>query len=126
MSVQKKFRRKINVDDTQYVWYVSPDDESPYNVLNIISDDKCVILSVPLNVGKDYIINKGRSFQGQRSSGNWERYLLPVSVEKEITQKFINQLRQSVVKFLKKKKNKSSAWHPFLYSLYSFLQIALS
>ena len=92
MSVQKKFRRKINVDDTQYVWYVSPDDESPYNVLNIISDDKCVILSVPLNVGKDYIINKGRSFQGQRSSGNWERYLLPVSVEKEITPSLVSAI----------------------------------
>ena len=85
MGIQKKSRRSINVDNNSYVWYVSPDADSPYDLLHIASEDKNVILSVPLNVETDYVISKGRYFQGKKTSGRWERYLLPMTVDKEIT-----------------------------------------
>ena len=44
MSISTKRRRKIIVGDRAYVWYVAPDDDSGYDVLNIVSDDKYLIL----------------------------------------------------------------------------------
>ncbi|WP_295126047.1 hypothetical protein [Ruminococcus sp.] len=75
-----------------YVWYISPDDDSPYNILNVISDDKSVILACPLGTGKSYVISKGRCFGGKQTSGCWERYLLPFEVPDVITPKFAEQL----------------------------------
>lgn len=92
MSTQKKNRRLINVDNIQYVWYVSQDADSPYNLLHIVSEDKSVVLCVPLSVDKDYIISKGRLFQGKKTSGSWERYLLPMNVDKEITPALVSSV----------------------------------
>lgn len=92
MGILKKNRRAISVDNIQYVWYVSPDVDSPYNVLHISSEDKSVILSVPLKTGKDYIISKGRIFQGKKSSGHWEWYNLPVRIENEITPSLVSSV----------------------------------
>ena len=92
MSIEKKYRRPINVDNTQYVWYVSPDVDSPHNLLHIASEDKSVILSVPLDVEKEYIVSKGRLFQGKKTSGHWERYLLPMRIEKEVTPALVSSI----------------------------------
>lgn len=40
MSVSKKHRRTIEVDNRIYVWYIAEDDESVHLILNIISSDK--------------------------------------------------------------------------------------
>ena len=85
MSVLKKRRRKITVENIQYAWYVDQDEESPYNLLHIFSEDKSIVLAVPLGTEKDYIISKGRLFQKKKTSGTWERYLLPINLENEIT-----------------------------------------
>ena len=85
MSVLKKRRRTITVENVQYVWYVGQDDDSAYSLLHIISEDKSIVLAVPLRTGKDYIISKGRLFQKKKTSGTWERYLLPMKIEDEIT-----------------------------------------
>ena len=92
MSIQKKKRRSINVDNSHYVWYVSPDVDSPYNLLHIVSEDKSIVLSIPLNVDKDYIISKGRMFQGKKTSGSWERYILPMTVDKEVTPALVSSV----------------------------------
>ena len=92
MGVATKRRRKINVDGNQYVWYVAPDDDSAYNVLNIVSEDKSYVLAVPLQAPTDYIISKGRVFQGKKTNGTWERYKLPISVPDTITPGFVAQI----------------------------------
>ena len=42
MSIRTKGRRRIIVGNLTYVWYVALDYDTPYNVLNIASDDKCL------------------------------------------------------------------------------------
>ena len=46
MSVLKKKRRMINVEKVQYVWYIAPDEDSAYNILHIVSEDKSIVLAV--------------------------------------------------------------------------------
>ena len=69
MSVAAKGRRQIIVRDQKYIWYVALDDDSPYHVLNIVSEDKCLILSCLLKTETDYIISKGRVFQTKATNG---------------------------------------------------------
>ncbi len=89
MSVAKKGRRKITYDNQEYVWYVSQDDESDYYILHIISEDKRLILSVPLQVTTLYVISKGNIFQGKKTNGRWNRYLFPFAVPDVITPKSV-------------------------------------
>ena len=92
MSIRSKGRRKIIVDGQTYLWYIALDDESPYNILNIVSDDKYLILSCPLQTKTEYIISKGRVFQGKETKEGWCRYLLPFSIPERITPKFVEKL----------------------------------
>ena len=92
MSISAKRRRRIIVGDKTYFWYVALDDESPYNILNIVSDDKYLILSCPLRTGKEYVISKGRVFQTKETDGCWNRYLLPFNIPDIITPKFVEEL----------------------------------
>ena len=92
MSISTKRRRKIIVGDRAYVWYVAQDDDSWYDVLNIVSDDKYLILSCPLKTGTDYVISKGRIFQGRETSGGWNRYLLPFDVPESVTPGFVEKV----------------------------------
>lgn len=92
MSIRTKGRRKIIVGEQTYIWYVGLDDDSPYNVLNIVSDDKYLILSCPLQTKTEYVISKGRVFQTKETNGGWNRYLLPFHIPDIITPKFVEQL----------------------------------
>ena len=85
MSIRKKDRRKITVGDHNYFWYVAPDDDSAFNVLHIVSEDKCLILSCPLQTKTAYVISKGRIFQAKETDGTWNRYLLPFDIPDTIT-----------------------------------------
>ncbi len=89
MSVRTKGRRKIIVNEKKYVWYVKLDSESPYHVLNIISEDKKLIISCPLETNTPYVISKGMVFQGKPTDGYWGRYLLPFCVPQIITPQFV-------------------------------------
>lgn len=89
MSVSQKGRRSITVGEQQYIWYVAPDADSPYDMLQIISDDKSLILSCPLHTAAGYVISKGRIFQAKETNGLWNRYLLPFAVPEAITPKFV-------------------------------------
>ena len=92
MSINSKGRRRIIVGGKTYLWYVALDDDSPYNILHVISDDKYVILSCPLNTGTGYVISKGRSFQSKETDGRWNRYLLPFDIPDSITPGFVERL----------------------------------
>lgn len=92
MSVSAKNRRKIIVKGQPYIWYIALDDDSEYYILNIVSDDKCLILSCPLQTKIAYVISKGRIFQTKETNGLWNRYLLPFVVPDIITPKFVEKL----------------------------------
>lgn len=92
MSIRTKGRRRIIVDGQTYIWYIALDDDSPYNILHIASDDKYYILGCPLKTEKEYVISKGRSFQTFGTNGRWNRYLLPFHIPESITPKFVEQL----------------------------------
>ena len=92
MSIRTKGRRKIIVRDQNYIWYVALDDDSPYNILHIVSDDKCLILSCPLQTKIAYVISKGRIFQAKGTNGVWNRYLLPFDIPDSITPGFIEKV----------------------------------
>ena len=92
MSIRKKGRRKITVGNQTYIWYVTPDDESPYNVLHIVSEDKCLILSCPLRTKTAYVISKGRVFQTKETDGTWNRYLLPFEIPDAVTPGFVRKV----------------------------------
>lgn len=106
MAVRKKSRRKIVCGGKNYVWYVLAGDrdywtrvaeggsgwawETPF--LHVISEDKTLVLTVPLNAPKPYAVSKGRRFQGKKTSGRWERYFLPFSLPEAITPKTVAEI----------------------------------
>ncbi len=102
MSVAKKHRRKIVCGGEKYVWYVltgdrdywervaSNDWETPF--LHIVSEDKALILTIPLNAPTPYAVSKGRMFQGNLTSGCWERYLLPFTISEIVTPKTVSEI----------------------------------
>ena len=92
MSIRKKDRRKITVGDQTYFWYVAQDDDSAFNVLHIVSDDKCLILSCPLQTKTAYVISKGSIFQTIETGGTWNRYLLPFDLPDAITPGFVEKV----------------------------------
>lgn len=85
MAVSKKSRRTVTVGGRLFVWYVDRDGEY-YDkaVLHIISDDKRLILTVPLDAPKPYAINK--------SEGRWRRYLLPFEMPTSVTPKCVAEI----------------------------------
>ena len=92
MSVRTKNRRKIIVNGETYYWYVTLDSDTPYNNLNIVSEDKCLILSCPLESKVEYVISKGRIFKTKETDGCWNRYLLPFHVPDIVTPKFVEKM----------------------------------
>ena len=87
--VCKKSRRKIVRGGKSYVWYVSLEETL---FLNVISEDKTLILTIPLDAPKPYAVSKGRVFQGAKRSGCWERYFLPFALPKAITPKTVSEI----------------------------------
>jgi len=92
MGIARKGRRKIIVSNKCYVWYVETDYDSPYYILNIVSNDKLLIISCPLKTETAYIISKGNMFQNKKTNGIWNRYLLPFNVPEIITPKFVSDI----------------------------------
>ena len=91
MGVGKKGRRKISVGDTEYIWYVKMDYDSPYHILHIMSMDKHLILACPIVSETPYIISKGKVFQ-KNTNGIWNRYLLPFDIPKSVTSSFVAKI----------------------------------
>lgn len=80
MSVSKKGRRTVTVNDNRYVWYVAEDRDSPDNVLHIISDDKQLIVHFHLGQRENdaHVIVIGKKFGGVADVGHgWRRFRCP-------------------------------------------------
>lgn len=87
MAVSEKRRRHIEFKGQTYMWYVCEDDDyCGREMLHIISWDKCLILTFPLQNPVSYIISQGRMFQGQRNEkGCFRRYLTPKWDDRAVT-----------------------------------------
>lgn len=94
MGISKKGRRSIVYKSQAFVWWVGKDEESCDEIwLNIVSDDKNIILSYRVGEGGFYVISKGRIFQGKKTSGSWERYSYPMkSPPLVITPGFVKEM----------------------------------
>lgn len=92
MGIRTKGKRRIIVRDQVYFWYIALDDDSSYSILNIVSDDKHLILSCPLRTKIAYVISKGIIFQTKATNGIWNRYILPFEIPDMITPKFVENL----------------------------------
>ena len=69
MGVFGRGRRKLRYKGTQFFWWVGADgDDCDKIYLNIVSEDKSVILSYKVGDGSFVVISKGRRFQGDRKS----------------------------------------------------------
>ncbi|GLC82318.1 hypothetical protein [Lacrimispora brassicae] len=92
MAVRTLKGRKIICDGVNYVWYVKEDDDFPCYVLHVISEDKKLILSHPLDRKVSYVISKGEFFQNYDSDGCWARYLYPVPSAGTVTPKLVSEI----------------------------------
>ena len=79
MGVSGKGRRKLQYKGTKFLWWVAPDEDDCDKIyLNIVSEDKSIILSYNVGDGGCFVVtSKGRVFQGHKTSGNWEAYGIP-------------------------------------------------
>lgn len=78
MGVSGKGRRTLRFKEREFIWWVSPEEDDCDKIyLNIVSEDKSIILSYRVGDGSFVIISKGRIFQGHKTSGNWETYSIP-------------------------------------------------
>ena len=61
-------------------------------MLLIISEDKRLIISCPIEAESSYIISKGNIFQGTGTDGVWNRYEHYFNVPKVVTLKFVSEI----------------------------------
>lgn len=94
MGVSKKGRRAVPYKKHTFVWWVGKDPDSCDQVwLNIISENKSIVLSYRVGEGDFFIISKGRMFQGKATSGRWEYYKYPMaSPPTAVTPNFVYNL----------------------------------
>jgi hypothetical protein len=80
MAVRTKGRRKIMVNQRQFVWYIADDYDSNDNVLHVVSEDKKFIVNYHLGQPeqKRFIATFGSEFPGLPDAGGcWIRVLCP-------------------------------------------------
>ena len=101
MGVNKKYKRKIIIEERAYYWYVKEDDELyGYPFLNIISIDRKFVVSYLLD--SCLIIIKGKDFNGIEHTGHqWKWIEVPFDRQKNITPAFV----EKVVKWCLSPKN---------------------
>lgn len=79
MGVLKKGKRCIKYNNLSFVWWVAEDEDLCDSIwLNIVSEDKSIILAYRAGEGDFSVTSKGRKFQGKPTSGCWERYRYPM------------------------------------------------
>ena len=79
MGVNRKGRRRIVYKNKPFVWWVGKNKEDEDKIwLNIVSEDKNIVLAYRVGEGDFFVVSKGRCFQGKKTSGCWERYWYPM------------------------------------------------
>lgn len=78
MGVSAKGRRRISYQGQNFVWWVALDgDDCDRIYLNIVSEDKSIVLAYRVDGESFYIISKGRRLHGKETSGKWQRCAIP-------------------------------------------------
>lgn len=94
MGTLTKGRRSIKYKNQTFVWWVGKNGDDEDKIwLNIVSEDKSIVLAYRVGEGDFFIVSKGRIFQGEKTSGSWERYWYPMNEPPMIvTSKFVDEL----------------------------------
>jgi hypothetical protein len=80
MAIRKKHRRKLTLNNRQFVWYVSDDYDSADMVLHVVSEDKKFIVNYHLEQPDShrFLIVLGKEFPGfSDAGGRWIRVKCP-------------------------------------------------
>ncbi|MDE7273449.1 MAG: hypothetical protein K2N95_10380 [Lachnospiraceae bacterium] len=78
MGVSAKGRRRISYQGQNFVWWVAPDgDDCDRVYLNIVSEDKSMILACRVDGESFRIISKGKRLHGEKTSGKWQMCRIP-------------------------------------------------
>ncbi|MDE5699786.1 MAG: hypothetical protein K2I96_20675 [Lachnospiraceae bacterium] len=78
MGVSAKGRRRISYQGQSFVWWIAPDgDDCDRVYLNIVSEDKSIILAYRVDGESFRIISKGRRLHGEQTSGKWQWCWIP-------------------------------------------------
>lgn len=78
MGVSVKGRRRIQYQGQNFVWWVALDEDDCDRIyLNIVSEDKSIVLAYRVDGESFYIISKGRRLHGEETSGKWQRCAIP-------------------------------------------------
>ena len=79
MGVSTKGRRSIQYKNKNFIWWVGQNGDDMDKIwLNIVSEDKSIVLAYRVGEGDFFIVSKGRIFQGEKKSGSWENYWYPM------------------------------------------------
>ena len=94
VEVSRKGRRNIIYKNQAFVWWVGENEEDEGRIwLNVVSEDKQIILAYRVGEGDFFVVSKGRFFQGEKTSGCWEKYWYPMQdVPMAVTPKFVHAL----------------------------------
>lgn len=82
--VRTKGRRRITVNQKEYIWYVKPGYDNPYLLLHISSMDKSLVLIVPLDMDNPYFLCK--------TEQRLVRYLPPFAIPEIVTPETVSRL----------------------------------
>lgn len=82
MAARKKNRRKLTLNERDFLWYVRDDPDSAAKVLHVLSDDKKFVVTYALGQAGSsrppFVIVVGREFPGLSSAGgSWIRLRCP-------------------------------------------------
>ncbi|TNE89821.1 MAG: hypothetical protein EP330_10455 [Deltaproteobacteria bacterium] len=89
MAIAKKGKRRLVVDDRDYLWWAAPDWENVHSpgvvTAQIASTDGHFLVQYALGQSAEraHVVVLGREFAGEDRPGPWRRYRSPVFVEGE-------------------------------------------
>jgi hypothetical protein len=80
MTISRKGRRRIVIDDREFLWYVAEDvDNGGVPTLTIVSTDRRVFLRYALLQSDElrHVVVVGPVFRGVETEGTWRRFRSP-------------------------------------------------
>ena len=98
MSISKKNKRKVSIDDRLFYWWVRQDRDGPYTLLSILSEDRCFYIVYALGQASSYhtpvLEVRGKEFPGLPNAGRGVKRVQTPQWDDDIaiTPAFVRQL----------------------------------
>lgn len=95
MAITTRRKRKIQIGERGFVWWIAPDSDSMYLLLRICSTDKRFLVHYVLGQADDcrHIIVIGHEFPPLKDAGgNWSRVGTPLWSDAVVTPGLVRQI----------------------------------